>query len=245
MAVPTTRKEFKDHCLRRLGYPVIEVNISEEQIDDKIDEALKYFFDYHYDGSHKLYLKHQITATDVTNGYIDIPEEIIGIVRVFPMSTIVSTGMFSDAYQLAISAFANLQSFDITSYYRQRQNLNVIEEVLVGQTPIRFNRHLNKLYIDTNWGKATVGNYIIVEAYALTDPMVYTDVWKDIWLQKYTTELMREQWGINLTKFIGMQLPGGVQFNGEGILNMARENIKDLENEMISSYSVPPSDFIG
>jgi hypothetical protein len=245
MAVPTNKKEFGEWCLRKLGAPVIEINVSEEQVSDRIDEALKYYMDYHYDGSHKTYLKHQITQADIDNKWIPIAEEVIGIVRIFPLSTIMSTGFFSATYQLAMDAIGNLGGFNIEGYYEQRQRLNVMEEVLVGNVPIRFNRHMNKLFIDVDWSKQTIGDYIVAEAYAYTDPGTYTDVWKDKWLQRYATELIREQWGHNLTKFVNMQLPGGIQFNGEAILSEARENLKDLENEMISSYSIPVADFIG
>ena len=247
MALPTDRKEFGEWCLRRLGKPVIEINVSEEQVDDRIDEALKYYADYHFDGSYKTYLKHQLTQTDIDNGYIDIAEEIIGIVRVFPLSTIMSVGMFSASYQLAFDSIQNLSGMagSINNYYALRQDMNLMQEVLVGQTPIRFNRHRNRLYIDTDWAKQSVGEWVVAEAYAFTDPDVYSDVWRDSWLLRYTTELIREQWGHNLTKFTGMQLPGGVQFNGDAILAEARENIARMEEEMISSYSLPVTDLIG
>lgn len=245
MALPTNRADFRKLCKRNLGWPLLEINVSEEQIDDKIDYALQYYADYHFDGSEKVYIKHQITQTDIDNGYLTIDENIIGITGVFPLSNVMSSGMFSSAYQLAFDAFTNLQSMNITGYYTSRQNIALIEEILVGQTPIRFNRHVNKLFVDTNWSKRAVGDYILIDAYMKVDPADYPDVWKDRWLNRYTTELIREQWGNNLTKFTGMQLPGGVQFNGEAILSQARENLKALEDEMISSYSLPVCDFTG
>lgn len=244
MAMPTTRTEFREYCLRKLGKPVIEINVSEEQAEDRIDEALKMYMDYHFDGSQKVFLKHQLTQVDIDNGYIPIDQKVIGIVRVFPMSTIMSVGMFSASYQLAFDAISNLGSMDLSGYYAQRQDMNLMAEILIGQTPIRFNRHVNKLYIDTNWDKQTVGDYVIAEAYVMTDPEEYTDVWSDKWLMRYSTELIREQWGHNLTKFVGMQLPGGVQYNGDAILNEARENLRAMEDELISSYSIPVADFI-
>jgi hypothetical protein len=247
MALPTTRKEFAEWCLRRLGKPVIEINVSEEQVDDRIDEALKYYADYHFDGSHKIFLKHQIVQADIDNGYIDIADDVIGITRVFPLSTIMSVGMFSASYQLAFNSIQNLSTMSggINDYYSMRQNMNLMQEILVGQTPIRFNRHRNRLHIDTNWANQSVGEWIVAEGYAFTDPDVYADVWKDKWLLRYTTELIREQWGHNLTKFVGMTLPGGVQYNGEAILAEARENLARMEEEMISSYSLPVTDMIG
>lgn len=245
MAIPTTRKEFGEYCLRKLGKPVIEINVSEEQVDDRIDEALKVYMDYHYDGSHKVYLKHQLTATDITNGWIPISEEIIGVVRVFPMSTLLSVGMFSVTYQLALDAIGSLSGFNVDTYYEQRQKMNIMQEVLVGLPQIRFNRHMNKLYIDTNWSKQKAGEWVVAECYAYTDPTIYSDVWKDHWLQNYCTELIKQQWGHNLTKFDGMVMPGGLRFNGSAILAEANQNIATLEQELISSYSIPVADMIG
>lgn len=245
MAVPTTRDEFRKLCKRNLGWPILEINVSEEQIDDKIDYALQYYADYHFDGSSKVYLKHAITQTDIDNGWIPIDESIIGITGVFPMGGIMSAGMFSSTYQMAFDAFTNLQGSAMSGYYTSRQNIALMEELIVGQTPIRFNRHVNRLFIDTDWKKKSIGDYIVVDAYMAVDPASYPDVWKDRWLNRYTTELIREQMGTNLSKFTGMQLPGGVSFNGEAILQMARENLKALEDEMISSYSLPAMDFTG
>lgn len=125
------------------------------------------------------------------------------------------------------------------------QHLQLLEQLLVGKQPIRYNRNTNKLYLDVNWDKIIVGQYLVVEAYSIVDPTDYQDVWNDRWLQRYATELIKKQWGTNLTKFIGMQLPGGVQFNGEKILNDAHDAIEKLETEMISSYSLPVADMIG
>ena len=80
MATPTTKEEFKQYCLRKLGAPVIEINVDDDQVDDRIDEALRYYWDYHFDGSDKIYYKHQITQTDIANKYIILPENIIGAV---------------------------------------------------------------------------------------------------------------------------------------------------------------------
>jgi hypothetical protein len=120
-----------------------------------------------------------------------------------------------------------------------------MEEILTGMQPIRYNRHVNKLHIDTEWGNLNTGDYIVAECYSIVDPTTYTDVWKDRWLQNYATAKIKYQWGTNLTKFNGMQLPGGVTFNGEQILQDAREEIRQLEEDMISSYSLPVHDMIG
>jgi hypothetical protein len=125
------------------------------------------------------------------------------------------------------------------------EHLALISELLVGQQPIRYSRHKDKLYVDMDWDKIKVGEYLLVEAYEVIDPDEYTDVWGDRWLQNYVTAKIKYQWGSNLTKFVGMSLPGGVQFNGERILDDAAREIEMLENEMLTAYSLPPSDMVG
>lgn len=245
--VPTTRNEFKEYCLRKLGKPVIEINVDDDQVDDRIDEALRYYWDYHFDGSEKLYYKHQVTETDKTNKYITLPENIIGVVRIFPIADPIvrSDDLFNIRYQIALNDIYTLTSVSMVPYYMTMEHLALISELLVGQQPIRYSRHKDRLYCDMDWDKIRTGEYLLVEAYEIIDPDVYTDVWGDRWLQNYTTAKIKYQWGSNLTKFTGMSMPGGVQFNGERILDDAAREIEMIENEMINSYSLPVSDMIG
>lgn len=247
MAQPTTRKEFKEWCLRKLGKPVIEINVDQDQAEDRIDEALSYYWDYHFDGTEKTFLKHQITQTDIDNGYITVPENIIGAVNIFDLGSNItaSTGMFNVQYQFVLNNLHDFINYNMVNFYMSMQHLQFMEEILVGKQPIRYNRHINRLYIDTDWKRLTVGDYIVAECYSIVDPATYADVWKDRWLQNYATAKIKFQWGSNLTKFVGMSLPGNVQFNGEQILADAREEIQRLEEDMISSYSLPVVDMIG
>lgn len=246
MAVPTSRSEFKEYCLRKLGKPVIEINVDDDQVEDRIDESLKYYWDYHFDGSDKIYYKHQITANNVTNGYITLPENINGAVRIFGIGDpMVTNNLFDIRYQIALNDLYTLTSVSMIPYYMMFQHIQLLEQLLVGQQPIRYNRHKNNLYVDMDWNKVNVGNYLLVEAYEVVDPTVYTDVWGDRWLQEYCTEKIKYQWGSNLSKFNGMQLPGGVTFNGQALKEEADNAIKLLEKEMISSYSLPVMDMIG
>lgn len=247
MAVPTSRSTFKEYCLRKLGKPVIEINVDDDQIEDRIDESLKYYYDYHFDGSEKVYYKHLVTETDKANKYITMPENIIGAVRIFSIGdpSIRSDDLFNIRYQIALNDLYTLTAVSMIPYYMVMQHLGLITEMLVGKQPIRYNRHTDKLYVDMDWKSVNVGEYLLVEAYEVIDPDVYTDAWGDRWLQEYATAKIKYQWGTNLTKFIGLSLPGGVQFNGEKILNDAKDEITKLEQEMISSYSLPVSDMIG
>jgi hypothetical protein len=247
MAQPTTRPQFKEWCLRKLGKPVIEINVDADQAEDRIDEALSYYWDYHFDGTEKTYLKHEITQADITNQYLTVPENIIGVVNLFPVGSSITagSGMFNVQYQFVLNNIHEMVSYNLTNYYMSMQNLQFMEELLVGQQPIRYNRHINRLFIDMDWARMSVGNFVVAECYKIVDPATYADVYKDRWLQNYAAAKIKFQWGSNLTKFNGMTLPGNIQFSGEQILNDARDEIRQLEDEMMSSYSLPVVDMIG
>jgi hypothetical protein len=247
MAAPTSKSEFKEYCLRKLGKPVIEINVDDDQVDDRIDEALRYYYDYHFDGSDKIYYKHAVTQNDVANKYITLPENIIGAVSVFSIGdpSVRADDLFNIRYQIALNDLYTLTNVSVVPYYMVMEHLALLTEMLVGKVPIRYTRHKNRLYVDTDWGNLAVGSFLLVEAYEVVDPELYTDAWNDRWLQNYATALIKRQWGSNLTKFTGMNLPGGVQFNGEKIYNDAVDEITKMETEMISGYSLPVLDMIG
>ena len=245
MAKPTTREEFKDYCLRKLGAPVIDINVSDDQIDDRIDEAISFWRDYHYDGSELTHFKYELTEEDIENGYIIVPEESLGVVRIFDFGGIMSGvngGMFSAQYQFALNNITTLNSGGISDYYIQRTNMSLIEEILVGKPIIRFNRHSGKLHLDSGKSKLFVGQFIVIEGYSTVDS---PDVWSDRWLQNYATCLIKENWGGNLTKFVNMQMVGGMQFNGEKILDDAKEERRKLEEEVIVGFSPLIRSFYG
>lgn len=247
MAVPASRAEFKAYCLRKLGAPVIEINVDDDQVEDRIDESLKYYWDYHFDGSEKVYYKHQVTEQNKLDKYITLPENIIGAVSIFSIGDpmVRSDDLFNIRYQIALNDLYSLTSVSMIPYYMVMEHLALVQEMLVGKHPIRYSRHKDRLYVDMDWNTVKAGEYLLVEAYEVIDPDVYTDAWGDRWLQNYCTAKIKYQWGSNLTKFTGMSLPGGVQFNGERILQDAQEEIQKMEQEMISSYSMPVLDMIG
>jgi hypothetical protein len=246
MATPATKDQFKEYCLRTLGKPVIEINVDDDQVDDRIDEALKYYWDYHFDGSEKTYYKYQITDTDKANKYITLPENIIGAINLFPIGQGLNTNnLFNIRYQIALNDLYTLTSVSMVPYYMALTHIQFLEQMLVGQQPFRYNRNTNKFYIDTDWNILNTGDFIVIEAYQIVDPATYVDVWKDRWLLRYATCLIKQQWGANLSKFVGMTLPGGIKFNGEKIYNDAVTERAELEKEMITSYSLPVTDYIG
>ena len=246
MAVPTSRIEFKEYCLRKLGKPVIEINVDDDQIDDRIDEALRYYMDYHFDGSEKTYYKYSVTVMDIANRYITMPDNIMGVVNLFPVGQGLNTNnLFNIRYQIALNDLYTLTSVSMVPYYMALTHIQFLEQMLVGQQPLRYNRVINKLYIDMDWSLINPGDYIVVEAYQVVDPDIYTRAWSEYWLQRYAACLIKQQWGTNLKKYQGMQLPGGLTFNGQQIYDEATQERNEIEHEMLSSYSLPVSDMIG
>ena len=245
MAVPQSKAEFKNYCLRKLGAPVIEINVDDDQVDDRIDESLRFYWDYHFDGTEKVYYKYQITQIDKNNKYITMPDNIIGVVNIFPVGQALNTNnLFNIRYQIALNDLYTLTSVSMVPYYMALQHVQFLEQFLVGQQPLRYNRLVNKLYIDMDWNIINVNDYMIIEAYQIVDPNVYTKGFGERLLQNYATALIKEQWGSNLKKFEGMQLPGGLKFNGQQIFNEAIQERKAIEKEIYDS-SMPSTDMIG
>jgi hypothetical protein len=248
MAIVTTRTEFKNYCLRKLGSPVIQVNVADEQVEDRIDDAFEYYRDYHYDAVEDVFLKHQITADDITNKWIPIPNTIIGVKQVLPLYENGKTAMnmFDVRYQMFLNDIYNLSSTEMLTYELTQSHIQMVNDMLDGRPQIRYNRHLNKLNIDIDWSDAiSEGEYIIVEATKVIDPDTYPDVWNDRWLKRYATALIKKQWGENLSKYEGVTMPGGVTFNGQRIIDEASEEITRLEEEMSLSYELPVDIMIG
>jgi hypothetical protein len=246
MPAPTTRDEFKSYCLRRLGSPVNDINVTDDQIDDRVNDALSYYADYHFDGTDKQYYKALITQDAITNGYVTLPDNIIGAVNVFPIGSSLSTNnLFNIRYQIALNDLYDLTSTTLVPYYMAMQHIQFLEQLLVGMQPFRYNRRNNKLYVDMDWTKTNIGEYILIEAYSVVDPDTFTKVWSDRWLQRYATALIKRQYGENLIKFKDMTLPGGMKFNGEKIYNDAVAEIDMLEKDMIRSYSIPVAFMMG
>jgi len=250
MAV-TTRAGLKNYCLRKLGDPVIEINVDDDQVEDRIDEAIETFQEFHNEATFRNYVGYQLTSTDVANGYITIADSIIQVTKLFPVdsSFINSTNMFSFKYQFAMSDFHTLADFSGgLSYYEQmREYLSLIDMTLNGTPQVTFSRRQNRLYIwgDFVDGDLKTGDYICFECYQLVDPSAHSSVYNNIFLKEYATVLIKEQWGQNMSKFEGMQLPGGVTINGRQILEDAKAEKETLRERMRLEYEMPPDFLVG
>ena len=250
----TSRTLLKEYCLRRLGAPVIEINIDEEQCDDRVDDALEFFAEYHFDGVEKVFLKHTITQTDIDNEYIAMDDPaspvggpVIGVLRVLPIPNFnaFQTGFFNEEFQLRLQDLNTFSGTSLINWQMSLQNFSMVDHLFTVSATVLFNRKQNKLYLETNWDdKFDVDDILIIEAYRLLDPTQYTEVYNDIFLKKYCTALIKRQWGENLKKFEGVQLPGCVTLNCKAIYDEAIEEINKIEEEMNLKWELPPDGFL-
>lgn len=246
-----SREDLKDYCLRKLGAPVIEINVDVDQIEDRIDEALQFYQEFHSDATVRTYYKHQATALDVQNEYITLPESILYVAKMFPITASYNNtiGMFDIKYQIMLNDIANLQNFagDLAYYDQMQQYLSMIDLKLHGTPQVQFSRRQNRLYVFGDFADQDIkeGDYIILEVYQIIDPEQYDFVYDDRFLKKYATALIKRQWGANLIKFEGMQLPGGVMLNGRQIFDDANQEIDKIEEDMRLEYELPPDFFMG
>ena len=245
MATPTTKDEFKDYCLRDLGHPVIEINIDNDQLDDRVDEAIQKWQERHMDGSLKVYLKHQVTQAEIDQEYITIADDYLEVIRVFPMPSGSFSGSFSLKRQFVFShlfegGYGHNTGDFMIAYDQFRRHLSLLESFFNEEKSIRFNRHDDNLYIDMNWSSEIgADQYFVFEAVKKLDPDSTTEAWNDQWLKKYATALIKRQWGQNLSKFSGVQLPGGITMNGVEIFTQANEDIQRLDEELLLTWEEP------
>jgi len=251
MANPTSRATLIDYCKRRLGDPVIEINVDEDQLEDRVDESLQYYQEYHSDATFRTYVSHQVTADDITNEYIDVANDILFVTRLFAMSSSFNSSFnfFDIKYQLMLNDIADMQNFagDLAYYDQLNQYLTTLDMKLNGYPLTEFVRRQNRLYLfgDFNDGDVKEGEYILYEAYKIVDPSTHTSVFNDMWLKEYTTALIKQQWGQNLIKFEGMQLPGGVILNGRQIYDDATSEIEALREKIRLEHELPADFFVG
>lgn len=317
MAKIRTRSEFKDYCLRRLGWPVIDINVDDDQLEDRIDDALQFFNDYHFDGTEKIYMKHQITQADINRHWIYCPDAVTFVTGVLPFDdSNASVNMFDLRYQLRLHDLYDFTSVSYVSYEITMQHIRTLNLLFSGTPQFRFNRKQNKLYLDIDWTRdVNVGDYVIMECYRRLSPDSVTltgtatlnttsktvigtntifdqeilegdivlfnnepiqvdkikspteitlidfpmtsnsnvamqvsgleDVWNDRFFKSYATAKIKYQWGSNLSKFAGIQLPGGVTLDGPRIMEEALTEIEKLEEQMHVVNVLPSEMYLG
>lgn len=246
----TTRQTLIDYCLRKLGEPVIEINVDDDQVNDRIDDALEFYQEFHSDATKRVYVKHQVTQTDVDNGYIPINSSILFARRILPISTSgTSAGMFDLKYQMMLNDFAFMSTFmgDLAYYTQMKMHLATIDMTLTGLPQIEFVQNEGRLYIFGEFedNDIQIGQWLVVDALQVIDPETFGSVYNDKWLKEYATALIKQQWGANLIKFEGMQLPGGVTMNGRQIFEDGNQEVEKLRADLRLEHELPVGFFVG
>ena len=280
MAQPSSREGLIDYAKRQLGFPVLEINVADEQFQDLLDDAIQIYQERHYDGIARMYLKYKITQDDIdrgqarganstlgistttttstvglsttfdleeNNNYIQMPPSVIGVNQIFKVrSDTVYDGLFNIRYQLFLNDLYAFGSIDLLQYSMVQTKLEDITFLLNPNVRYRFNIRQDRLYIDIDWGAAVnVGDYLVIDCFRILDPDDFTKVYNDQFLKRYFTALCKKQWGMNLIKFQGVQLPGGIQLNGRQIYDDGVRELDEIRAKMSSDYEMPPLDMIG
>lgn len=245
----TSREQFKEYCLRRLGHPVIKVNVDDLQVEDRIDDALQFFFEYHFDGYQRRHYPYQLTASDLTNKYIDtdtIDRNIMTITRLFETDGD-AMGMFNIRYQMALNDVFNLRQghVDMTSYAIAQTYVAGVQQMLNPESALSFSKSSNRLYIETDWTNWGVGKWLVFEAHTAMDPEVFTETYNNRDLKDYAVALVKLQWGLNLSKFLNASTVGGIQMNGQAIKEEAMQEKILVEGRIRSTNEEPPSMQVG
>lgn len=252
----SSREDLKDYALRRLGFPVIEINVDDAQVEDRIDDALQFFSQYHFDGVEKLYLPYVLTQTDIDNKYINtnnIPTgstgaEIVTINKVYVIDQAMSSGMFSVQYQLMLNDYFNgfLTGTSNLNYYdTTKQYLGLLEMFLSPEKQIQFSRVTNKLRMHTDWSVYRTGDKLMAECMVAINPETYPEIYNDILLKRYVTALIKRQWAANLSKFSNIALPGGMKFDAPQMYTDATTELGQIEDTVQSKYELPVDFMVG
>ena len=247
MAKPASRQQLIDYCLRQLGAPILEINVDESQVEDLVDDALQLYKEFHYDGSVREYRKHLITASDISNQYITIPDTIESVIRVLPFRSQRSSSgsLFDIRYQIHLNDIFDLNyAGSISHLVQTKQYIDLLEKVLHGYDEFVFSRLQDRLYFPSSkWGgdngDIREGEYIIIECYTVLDETTYTEIFNDRWLKKYLTALIKKQWGANLKKFSNVALPGGAILDGQQMFDEASSDIELLAQELRDQFEAP------
>lgn len=247
MAAPTTRATLQEYCLRSLGSPVIEINVDDDQIEDRTDDAIQFYQTWHDDAILRTYLKHELTAADITNNYITVSDHITSVVRMLKINSTAGNALFDVGYHMRLNDVFMVggMTSQIQNYEQKLQHLSLIESQLNTEEHIRYSRHMDRLHMDEGFGDLKAGSFIVIECYQIVDPSAYAQIYNDLFLKKYLTALIKRQWGANMMKFEGFQLPGGITMNGRQMFDDAIEELQRLEEEVALTWMTPDNFIMG
>lgn len=244
-----TRDDFREYCLRKLGEPVIQVNVSPEQIEDAIDDALDMFWEYHADGSVQLFMKHQMTEEDLENRYFTLPRKVISVLRILSLGggTIVTRNIYDNlpVYAYFSDLVSRIPKWGIGNYVFNMSYMQTVSEVFNAEKLFEYNKHQDRFYIVGDTTSLKSGDYVVLEIVTINDPDDHPETWNNWWLKNYTVATIKKQWGINLGKYQNVTLPSGITLNGEAIRSEANQEIATLEERLRIEFSLPLEPFMG
>lgn len=241
-----TREKLKQYALKRLGSPVIQIEVAEEQLQDRLDEALELFGEYHMDGIEQVWIGFKITQADVDNGYITLPDDYYTVDDIMNLSYVMDNEpMFGYEYQTVVNSLDPYQTFDLISYTMTMQYINEVVDTLSSKPIYEYTRYMNKLQLYRGVENMKADDVIALKISRIISPENYVKIYNDRWLKKYVTALFKLQWGNNLRKHSGIQMLGGVTVNGMEIMSEAREEIEYLEERLDIEFTEPVGIIIG
>lgn len=318
MAQINSRQGLIDYALIRLGNGMIDINVTEDQLNQAVDDALQYVQMFDSDFTQQIYLKRAITANEITinsivgefspeeyvtssdtnsrfqiysitptslfsvsivdgnlrmgetitgqksgatavvgsvvlgdtqTHSIPVPDNVIGVNKILnfsQMSSKLDLSMFSAKYQMFMNDIFSITGSSIVYYSQVMTQLGMLEDVLgQNQTPIRFNRHIGKVYVDADWSMFHPGDFLVLDCYAILDPAEFTKTFNDMNLKRLVTAYIKRQWGNNLGKFTEISLPGGVKLRGGEMYREAVGEIQEIEADIQSRFEVPAVFLVG
>jgi hypothetical protein len=279
---PQNREEYKQHILTKLGHPVLEVNVSDEQMDIAIDDSFQYFHERnHFNGVERIYLTIQLNNNVLRNyssfgieqvnqvpgnvrisdqninirrqnNYIILPDDIVGVEEIIRgrsgMGGIGGGGMLPGVgFPGMIGAITgdgcDNTGFGLTQYWAFQEYMALLQFTLFPPKMYNFNQRTHRLWIDGDL--SDLRGMLCLQCMAKPNPDIFPDLWNDLWLKEMTTALIKAQWGRNLTKFQGVQLPGGITMNGERILDDAQKELQIIKDRFAMDWADPPLDQVG
>lgn len=271
MSQPNSRQELIQYCLRSLGAPVSEINVDEEQLNDRLDDALQYFQERHFDGIQRVFLKHKLLKESISTvkdnpsyttvnssvgittaiieeaeNFIPLPDTVVSVNSVFKSdSSSISSGMFNIKYQIFLNDLYYFGTLDLLNYAMVKTYLEDISRIITPDVQLRFNKKNHRLYLDVDWSMLSPNQYIIIDCYRIVDPTDFPKIYNDRWLKKYLTASIKKQWAQNISKFNNVQLLGGVTMNGDKMYADAERELETIERQLREEYELPPLGLIG
>ena len=275
MATPNSRGQLINFGLRKLGYPVLEINLDTDQIHDALDDTIQMYNERHYNGIERMYLKYKITQEDIDRGTAKGTDGV-GIVTTTGIQTsnvTVTSNFYETSNFLAVPdsilGVNKIFKFDSSSisggmfsikyqlflndlYYFNSVNLL---QFAMTKTYLEDIDHLLTTEKQIRFNQRQDRLYLDIDWGSETvGNFIVIDCFRAIdteqiynapFVKRYFTALIKKQWGANLLKFRGTKLPGGLELNGREIYDEGVRELQALRDRSSMDYEMPPLDFIG